>query len=226
MSIIRVELRSLNGAPPLPDWTPVELRLPDEVTGLVPTPPPAPQPPAPTPPSAPLDAFDFAAAIQHDGPPFTTWPATSPITRLEFRSSGVFLEFPRKASWPDVVIPGWVNPDGTPGTIYHSLGMAMRIDGVWHVSAPVQVYRPLEGSGGPVYDQNVIGTHGQRGQVGSNWFYDGRWGALQRQPAAGEPVGFFAIAGSTRGGSSAIGLKERTNVVVVPFPGAPAQFTF
>jgi hypothetical protein len=225
MSIIRVDLRSLDGAAPLPDWTSFDLRLP-EGTILEPTPPPVPHPPSPTPPSPGLDAFDFAAAIQHDGPSFTTWAVTSSITRLEFRSSGIYLEFARRATWPDVVIPGWVNPDGTPGTVCLSLGMAMQIDGAWHVSAPIQVYRGLDASGGPVYDQNVIGTHGQRGQVHCNWFYDGRWGALQRQPAIGEPVGFFAIAGSTRGGSSAIGVRERTNVVVVPFPGAPGQFTF
>jgi hypothetical protein len=215
MKIIRVDLRSPNGGAPFPDWTPCELRLPDG-TELAEATRPAPG----------QDAFDFGAAVQHDGPKFTTWPATSAITKLEVRSSGVYLEFARKADWPNVTIPGWVNPDGTPGTIYLSLGMAMRIDGTWHVAAPIQVYRGLEASGGPIYDANVIGQQGQRGQVWANWFYDGRWGPLQRQPAAGEPVGFFAVAGSIRGGSSAFLIQERTNVVVVPFPAGPAQFTF
>jgi hypothetical protein len=39
------------------------------------------------------------------------------------------------------------------------------------------------------------------------------------QPAPGEQVGFFVTAGDARNNGRVV-VKERSNVVVVPFPGA------
>jgi hypothetical protein len=43
---------------------------------------------------------------------------------------------------------------------------------------------------------------------------------MQRQPAVGERVGFFVVAGNVRGVDDVISVRERSNVVVVPFPDA------
>jgi hypothetical protein len=122
----------------------------------------------------PGDGFDFAGATQHQGIPFAAFPATTQITRLELRTTGVHVEFRKKdgvGRWPDVGDP-----------------------------APCD--------------------NGISGQVHGNWFYANVWGPLQRQPAVGELVGFFVVAGNVRGvgGADIVKVSERSNVVVVPFP--------
>jgi hypothetical protein len=164
----------------------------------------------------PGDAFAFDLAVQHRGPAFTSWPATTAITRLELRTTGVHVEFSKKdgdGRWPDVIPHGWDGP------LQYCLGMAMQIDGVWHVSAPIQFWHGLDASGGNVGD-SAPRDNGIRGTVHGDWFYSGEWGALQRQPVAGEPVGFFVVAGNVRGVDDAVSVRERSNVVVVPFPDA------
>lgn len=178
--------------------------------------------PIPVPPVTGGDAFDFSQAVQHDGPSFTNWPATARITALELGRDGVRVAFTKHDGphrWPDV------RPDGWDGDLQYCLGMAMPFDGVWHVSAPIQCWHDLERSGGNVGDADAADG---RGQVAGNWFYSAdRWGPLCRQPHVGEPVGFFVVAGSVRGGSEAISVQERSNVVVVPFPSVDgATYTF
>jgi hypothetical protein len=61
-------------------------------------------------------------------------------------------------------------------------------------------------------------------QIAANWTY--YCGAMARQPAPGEQVGFFVTAGDQRLKDVAI-THERSNVVVVPFPAFAGQtFTF
>jgi hypothetical protein len=173
---------------------------------------------APPAPATGGDAFAFVDAIQHDGIRFTDWPATARITTLGFGPGGVQIEFTRKNGadrWPDVRPADW------DGDLQYCLGMALRIDGQWHVSAPIQFWHDLDRSGGNIGDATVVGKNGKLGQVSANWFYeDHRWGPMCRQPQPGEQVGFFVVAGSVRGGSEAISVRERSNVVVVPFPTA------
>jgi hypothetical protein len=170
--------------------------------------------PVPVPPVTGGDAFDVSRAVHHDGPSFVNWPATARITALEFGPDGVRVDFTKHDGldrWPDVRPAGWT------GDLQYCFGMAMRIDGTWHVSAPIQCWHDLERSGGNIGDANPL--RDGRGQVLANWFYaPDRWGPLCRQPAAGELVGFFVVAGSVRGGSEAVSVEERSNVVVVPFP--------
>jgi hypothetical protein len=162
----------------------------------------------------PGDGFNFAAATQHRGPAFTGWPATTEITRLECRTNGVYVEFSKKdgpGRWPDIVPPGW------DGALEYCLGLAMLIDGVWHVSAPIQFWNGLTVAGGNVGDPSVR-DNGIAGTIHGDWFYSGEWGPLQRQPAHGEQIGFFVVAGNVRGVNDAVSVQERSNVVVVPFP--------
>ena len=164
----------------------------------------------------PGDGFPFADAVQHLGTTFTGWPATAEITKLVLGTTGVSVEFTRRdgpGRWPDV-------PFGQPGdTLQYCLGIAMLIAGVWHVSAPIQYWYGLAEAGGNVGFQGLC-DNGIAGQIHGNWFYDAVWGPLQRQPAVGELVGFFVVAGNVRGYGlpDSIGVLERSNVVVVPFP--------
>jgi hypothetical protein len=43
-------------------------------------------------------------------------------------------------------------------------------------------------------------------------------GPMQRQPAPGERLGFFVVAGNVRGVDDVVSVRERSNVVVVAFP--------
>jgi hypothetical protein len=90
---------------------------------------------------APGDAFDFTRSAQHRGTPFTDWPAATEITRLEMRATGVHLEFSKRdgaGRWPDVIPKGWDGP------LQYCLGIAMLIDGTWHVTAPIQFWFGLD----------------------------------------------------------------------------------
>jgi hypothetical protein len=160
------------------------------------------------------DAFEMSRAVQHRGPAFTSWPVTTQITRLEFRATGVHVEFSKRdgdGRWPDVTPPGWQGP------LQFCLGIAMLIDGAWHVTAPIQFWFGLDGSGGNVGDSRAR-DNGITGTIHGDWCYSGEWGPMQRQPAPGERVGFFVVAGNVRGVDDVVSVCERSNVVVVPFP--------
>ena len=162
----------------------------------------------------PGDAFDMSQAVQHRGPAFTGWPATTEITRLELRLGGVHVEFHKRdgaGRWPDVTPHGWHGP------MQYCLGIAMLINGTWHVTAPIQFWSGLEASGGNVGDP-AARDNGLAGTIHGDWCYNAEWGPMQRQPAAGERVGFFVVAGNVRGVDDVMSVQERSNVVVVPFP--------
>jgi hypothetical protein len=86
--------------------------------------------------------------------------------------------------------------------------VAWKIDGRWYASGCLQFWRGLDRNGGPP------------SQYAQNWYYDpSRWAPMTgHQPQPGEQVGFFVSAGDARNNGHSI-LHERSNVVVVPFPG-------
>ncbi len=156
--------------------------------------------------------LDLHLATLHDNPPdLANWPITTTITQLNFTTTGVHVEFSKRdgvGRWPDIMPPGWTGP------LEYTLGIAECIDGTWHASAAIQFWYGLDESGGNVALNN---------QVAMNWYYDGRWGALAgRQPATGEIIGVFVIAGNTRGvftdDPAESPVMERSNVVLVPMP--------
>jgi hypothetical protein len=192
------------------------------VTPAAPPPPPTPTPtPTPTPGPSPApvanDAINMAAAQIHNSPfNLASWPATTAITRLELRPTGVHIEFSKQNGadrWPDVVPPGFSGP------LQYTLGMCLNIGGQWHCSAVVEFWHGLDEAGGEPQNYAI------------NWFYDpSRWGPMSgHQPAPGETIGFFACAGDCRNNTSGSSspVKERTNVVLVPMPGpGGASFSF
>ena len=172
----------------------------------------------------PPTMLDLHQAILSDNPPnLADWPITTMITDVEFQyngADGVHVEFGKRdgpESWPDVTPPGWMGP------LEYTLGMAEQINGQWYASAAIQFWRGLDASGGNVGANNPVAV---------NWYYDGRWGALAgRQPAEGELIGLFVVAGNARGVFADDPLEspvmERSNVVLMPFPGPNgAKYTF
>lgn len=169
--------------------------------------------------SVTLDLHDVTL---HDNPTdLADWPVTTTLTEVEFQYMGkdgvrvVFSKQDGAGRWPDITPPGWDGP------LQYTLGMAEWIDGHWHGSAAMQYWYGLDVQGGNVALDD---------QIAKNWYYDGRWGELQGvQPPEGQWVGIFVIAGNVRGvkDGSQSPVKERSNVVVVPFPNASgAKYTF
>jgi hypothetical protein len=168
-------------------------------------------------------SLDLHDAILYDNPVnLADWPVTTTITAVEFQyqgQDGVHLEFSKQDGadrWPDITPPGW------DGSLQYTVGMAEWINGQWYASAAIQYWYGLAASGGNV---------AQNQQVALNWFYDGRWGQLAgRQPATGELIGIFVVAGNARGvhdDGSQSPVHERSNVVVVPMPDVSgAKYTF
>ena len=154
-------------------------------------------------------SLDMSEITFFDNPTdLASWPVTTHITLVEF-GDNVHVEFSKQDGddrWPDVTPPGW------DGSLQYTLGIAERIDGVWYGSAAIQFWYGLYSSGGNVALDD---------QIAVNWYYDSRWGTLAgRQPATGEIIGVFVIAGNVRGvtdGSQSPAM-ERSDVVLVPFP--------
>jgi hypothetical protein len=181
-------------------------------------PEPAPEPvpiPGPSGPTGPVanDAFSLAGASVYASPAgVASWPATTTIASISFRSDGVAVEFSKKngpGRWPDVTPPGWS------GAIQYTLWIAMNIGGRWHTCGTMEYWFGLAAQGGDVTRNN---------QIAANWTY--QCGPMARQPAPGEQVGFFVTAGDQRLKDVAA-THERSNTIIVSFPTSAGQtFTF
>jgi hypothetical protein len=166
----------------------------------------------------PINNVHFVA-----GPDISTFAQTTSVTLVDVGLGGTNLTFDKKDGpnrWPDNVTPGWT------GALQYSLGLCLNIGGSWTCSAPIENwYRRQDGSG-PIQQQSNTCTAGH-GQVQCNWFYDGRWAPLNsHQPAPGEQVGIFVVAGDARNDYNPV--RERSNIVLFNLPGEgqTAQFTY
>jgi hypothetical protein len=183
------------------------------------TPPPPPVvPPILPPPVGQADAIDLRSVIFVDpqGPhDVASWPPTARITALNLGPQDGDLDHDHEdgpAAWPDVVIPGWINPDGTPGTIQYTTWMILVRDGLAFTAGGIESWKGRIGGFGPVNN------------YAANWYYfDAR---LNSQPEPGELVGFFVTAGDARrkdvrralpGGGL---LTARSAVVAIRYPGS------
>src|SRR5207302_1181565 len=137
---------------------------------------------------------------------------------LEFRAQGIHVEFSKRdgaGRWPDITPPGW------DGSLQYTLGMALKVNGKWYASAPIQLWYGLDQSGG------------DPGHYADNWFYDpNRWAPMTgHQPAVGEQIGIFVVAGNVRNvtDGSQSPAQERSNIVLLPMPdssGNTVKYTF
>jgi hypothetical protein len=195
------------------------LRRPQPQAAPPPPPPPPPPAPEPTPPPRPTpsngDMIDMRAVKVYGGsaPDISNWAVTAGITGLDFRGSGVRVDFTKKTGggrWPDVVPPGWDGP------LQYTIWMVVNHGGQWVTSGGVEYWYGLEYQGGPP------------SRYASNWYYSPAiWGPLaSHQPYPGEQVGFFVSAGDQRAKDITL-VRERSNVVVIPFPSdAGGSFGF
>jgi len=169
-----------------------------------------PSAPAPTPDPTPApsggDMINMSQATILNSPlNLAQWPISVTIKHIDLTQEGVHVDVS-----PDRLNGGNRWPEASFG-IQYTLGMCLNISGKWYCSAVVQFWTGLPASGGPP------------NEYAQNWFYDpGRWAPMTgHQPSVGENIGFFICAGDCRnniyGDMSPI--KERSNVVLVPFPG-------
>jgi hypothetical protein len=161
------------------------------------------------------DAIDLSQATVWNSPQdIASWPVTGAITQLTMQpgqSAGLSFVFPQHNTWPDYTPPGWDGP------IQYTVWAAVRINGQWHTSGIVQMWRERPSTGAPILTD-----------FARNWVYDSRWGAMAHyQPQVGEQMGFFVSAGNARGVGTVTSVRERTNVVVVSLPANDTGiFTF
>jgi hypothetical protein len=186
---------------------------PWSTTQVFQTPDPPPPPPTNPPPGgggpAPGDALNLhQVTILNSPSDVANWPVTSTITRLDIGSNGVHVEHNKQCCWPDV-------PFGD-GNLQYTLWIVLNVNGQWYGSGCIEFWRGRPEAGGPP------------SQYAQNWYYDPhRWAPMTgHQPAPGEQVGFLVTAGDARNNGLAL-VKERSQVVMVPFPGdGGASFTF
>jgi hypothetical protein len=162
-----------------------------------------------------VQPFSLQQATILDSPDnFAFFAETAKITTLIMGPNGINVDFTKKNGpdrWPDIIPPGFSGP------IQYCLGLAFNIAGHWYASAPIEMWNEREEGGGPPQDYAL------------NWFYNPvRWAPMTfHQPAVGETIGFFVVAGDVRGFNSNQKYQERSNVVLVPMPdGGGATYTF
>jgi hypothetical protein len=168
----------------------------------------APAAPAPRPPSAPAapEGFNWSSVTIIGGSPDVRgWPITSTLTGLRFGGGKIFIDHTKRGQWPGVDIGGALQ-DSTIWVLFN-------INGRWYATGgerlrPSQTEKDLS----------------EPSQIGPGWLYaQDRWGVMAGYvPRPGELVGFMITAGSTRADDNAP-IKERTGVVLIPFP---ADHTF
>jgi len=148
-----------------------------------------------------VQPFDMRTATMWDSDPtIPTWAETATITSVVFTDQAFDVDFDLRTG-PNA----W--PESGKQTIQYTLGMCLNLDNHWNCSAVVEFWtgRDLEASGIP-------------SEVGDTWFYNGRWGAMQgHQPQPGEMVGLFVTQGDNRGNCGCSSLKERSNVLMIPW---------
>ncbi len=125
---------------------------------------------------------------------------TSRLTQIEFRPNNIRVDHTRRGQWPGVDIGGALQEA--------TLWVFFKINGVWYGTGGER-FRPSQ------TDKQLT----KPSDIGPGWLYDpNRWGPMTNYvPRPGELVGFMMVAGSTRSDDRAP-VKERSGVVLVPFP--------
>lgn len=168
------------------------------------------------------DAIDLSQAVVVNSPPdVASWRISSRVESMLMSPEGaaepgIMMHFQSRATWPNYTPPGWDGP------IQYTIWAGVFINGRWHVSGFIQMWRERPATGAPIL---TIGPGCTVNNFACNWAYDGRWGAMAGyQPRAGEAMIFFATAGNARGVNTVTSVRERTNVVLVNLPANDSQF--
>lgn len=165
----------------------------------------------PTPPPTGLrDGLDISNADIQNSPDVRKWAITTKITLLEFRSTGVHVEFDKSNAWPETQDPTrWGAGEGIQFSLWIFFQRAAALFG----SGCIEFWKGCELNGGPPEE------------FAKNWYYDsGRWnGMTGYQPTPGEMVGFMISQGDARN-SGLNTLNERSPVIYMPFPASGQQF--
>lgn len=158
----------------------------------------------PSPSFAQVDEFPFTRCVVVNSPmDMTSWPITASITGVKFELNGWRTDFDRRLgpnAWPSLITPGWDGP------LQYTLGLARHTGGYWTCSAVVEFWQRRLEEEGPH-------SAASPNEIAKEWFYDSRWGELAGwQPAIGEEVGVFVIAGDGRNTTTAFPgtIKQRT----------------
>jgi len=151
--------------------------------------------------------IDISQLQIENSPDVRGWAPTATISKIEFwRGAGLHIEFDKRATWPDVVPPGWDGP------VQHTVWLLLKIDGRWYGSGVIECWRDRQSTD----DDDVIANN----QIARNWLYDGRWGPMQgHQPQPGELVGVMVTAGDARG-KDVHGVAERSRIVEIAWPSS------
>jgi hypothetical protein len=143
------------------------------------------------------------ATIWNNPADLPSWPEDATILSVDFTPNAILVEFDKRTG------PGrWPESGFGTGGIQYTLGMCLNINNHWNCSAAIQFWegRELEASGHPAH-------------IADDWYYDNRWGIMKGyQPSDGELIGIFVAQGNLRD-SGQVSVKERSNVVIMPFGG-------
>jgi hypothetical protein len=164
--------------------------------------------PIPTAQEAPVSApFDIHTVTFVDNPAdLAAWPETAVITSIDLSTGRICVDHTKRSgpsAWPDA--PFSDDPKET-GTCQYTLGLCLQINGTWYGAAVIQFWQGRE-----------LAAGGDVAGIAKDWYYSDRWAPLTgHQPAPGELVGWFVVAGNLRD-NTRIGVRERSNIVVIPF---------
>ncbi len=147
--------------------------------------------------------FDMHQAVILDNPgDLASWAETTHITSVDM-SNYIVVDFDKRQSGDK-----WPQSGFGDGGIQYTLGMCFNLGGQWYCSAAIQFW-----------DGRELEAGGLASEVAINWYYDSRWGPMAgHQPAPGEIVGIFVAQGNLRDNGNT-SVRERSDVVLVPFGG-------
>ncbi len=143
-------------------------------------------------------------------PDVRSWPVTARITDLRFSPGTFHIDHQKRGLWnPPVDIGGGTLQEATVWVFFN-------VNGKWY------------GTGGERLRPNQTDKQLTKpSDVGPGWLYDpNRWGPMTNYvPKPGELVGFMVAAGSTRSDDHT-NVRERTGVVLIPFPADGTTTSF
>jgi hypothetical protein len=154
--------------------------------------------------------FDSLGPVQIVGgsPDIRSWAVTSRITSMVFSPGNLHLEHTRFGQWPAVDTGGGGLQEAT-------LWVFFRISGQWYATGGDRL-RPGD------RDRELTNPSA----IGPGWFYSPMWSPMSGYvPRPGELVGFMVVAGSTRADFN-VAVRERSNVLLIPFPADGIITTF